>query len=333
MTSDDLLCIRMASTPDPMWELVLSVQRLRDGAPASRHGIWRQRVRHQAMNRGDLLGRVRRVLMPLLPSSGVVPDFLVPDGDARDGVGVRIAAIAPAPVDGLLGQPGRERVTSRMTRQERPQHKERRPGRDDLRSLLWDYYACAIRPHWEEIRSSVESDRLLRARSFLDGGIHGHLRSYAPFMRWEPPVLHVPGDAGRDLYLDGRGLLLVPSHFCGGRAYLRCGPGRPAVLIHPAAQSTPGAAAANRALARVLGSTRAAILVAAGTATTSGELGRCAGVSAPAVSHHLSALRNCGLLRSFRHGSVVLHVRTPTGSSLVRSAVVETSTPTPAGVH
>ena len=83
----------------------------------------------------------------------------------------------------------------------------------------------------------------------------------------------------------------------------------------------------------MLGTTRAAILVAAETAVTSGELGRRVGVSPPTVSHHLSALRNCGLLRSFQHGPVVLHVRTPTGSSLVRTAIVTTAAPASADGH
>ncbi|MEV7686251.1 ArsR/SmtB family transcription factor [Streptomyces bungoensis] len=297
-TSDDLLDTRIAPAPDPMWELVLSVQRLRDGVPVARHGVWRQRVRHHLVNAGDLLGRVRRTLMPLLPGSGTVPDFLVPDGEAGDSADDRIGAVASAP--------------------------PHRPGPDDLRALLRDYHACAILPYWDDVRSSVESDRLLRARSFLDDGVHGHLRSYAPFMRWEPPVLHVPGHGDGDVHLDGSGLLLVPSHFCGRRTYVRRRAGRATVLVHPAARSAGAARAPGGALARVLGTTRAAILVAAETAATSGELGRRAGVSAPTVSHHLAALRNCGLLRSFRHGPAVLHVRTSTGSSLVRTAVLAT---------
>ncbi|WP_186785824.1 helix-turn-helix domain-containing protein [Streptomyces misionensis] len=291
MTSDDLPLIRMASAPDPIWELLLSVQRLRDGVPASRHGAWRERVRREAAGRGDLLGRVRRVLMPLLPRSGAIPDFLTPDGQAGAGVDDRIEAGA------------------------------------ELRSLLRDYHACAIRPYWNEVRSSVDGDRLLRARSFLDGGIHGHLRGYAPFMRWEPPVLRVPGDTDRCVRLEGSGLFLLPSHFCGRTTHLCRRPGAPAVLVYPAARAAASPGAGNGALARVVGTTRAAILVAAETAATAGELGRRAGVSGPTVSHHLSALRGCGLLRSFQHGPVVLHIRTPAGSALVgpAAAVAPTS--------
>ncbi|MGW0561714.1 hypothetical protein ACWDZ4_14150 [Streptomyces sp. NPDC003016] len=31
---------------------------------------------------------------------------------------------------------------------------------------------------------------------------------------WRPPVLEVDHPVGRDLQLEGRGLLLIPSYFC-----------------------------------------------------------------------------------------------------------------------
>ena len=69
-----------------------------------------------------------------------------------------------------------------------------------------------------------------------------------------------------------------------------------------------------------MGGTRASILIATETATTSGELARRVGVSAATVSHHLSALRAAGLLSTLRQGELILHTRTSTGSSLVNAA-------------
>ncbi|MCQ8773732.1 ArsR/SmtB family transcription factor [Streptomyces telluris] len=181
------------------------------------------------------------------------------------------------------------------------------------------YREVAVDPYWEDIRSSVDGDRALRIRALLDGGVNGLLRSYVPTMRWAPPTLHVRNAVDREYDLRGRGLLLQPSHFCHGVGHLPEDPDAPPVLVHPAAQpqSDP---AGDKALARLMGATRAGILIAAGTACTSGELARRVGVSAPTVSHHLSALRDAGLLRTVPHGTSALHVRTRTGSALVNSS-------------
>ncbi|MEU8550473.1 ArsR/SmtB family transcription factor [Streptomyces roseoverticillatus] len=182
-----------------------------------------------------------------------------------------------------------------------------------------DYREVAVDPYWEDIRTSVDGDRALRVRALLDGGVNGLLRSYVPTMRWVPPTLHVRSAVDRDCDLRGRGLVLQPSHFCHGVGHLPEDPDAPPVLVHPAAQpqsEPPG----DKALARLMGATRAGILIAAGTASTSGELARRVGVSAPTVSHHLNALRDAGLLRTVPHGTTALHVRTRTGSALVNSS-------------
>ncbi|CAM5483089.1 ArsR/SmtB family transcription factor [Streptomyces abikoensis] len=181
------------------------------------------------------------------------------------------------------------------------------------------YREVALDPYWEAVRSSVDGDRALRIRALLDGGVNGLLRSYAPTMRWLPPTLHVRSAVERDRELGGRGLLLQPSHFCHGAGHLPEDPDAPPVLVHPAAQPQTGPVA-DKALARLMGATRAGILIAAGTACTSGELARRVGVSAPTVSHHLAALRDAGLLRTVPHGTTALHVRTRTGSALVHSS-------------
>ncbi|MFH8787262.1 ArsR/SmtB family transcription factor [Streptomyces roseoverticillatus] len=181
------------------------------------------------------------------------------------------------------------------------------------------YREVAVDPYWEDVRTSVDGDRALRIRALLDGGVNGLLRSYVPIMRWMPPTLHVRSAVDRDYALRGRGLLLQPSYFCYGVGHLPEDPDAPPVLVHPAAQpqSDP---AGDKALARLMGATRAGILIAAGTACTAGELARRVGVSAPTVSHHLSALRDAGLLRTVPHGTTALHVRTRTGSALVHSS-------------
>jgi DNA-binding transcriptional ArsR family regulator len=76
-------------------------------------------------------------------------------------------------------------------------------------------------------------------------------------------------------------------------------------------------APAPESLGRLLGTTRAVVLadVAAPRSTT--ELARRLSLSAATVSHHLSALRDAGLVTARRAGRTVLYVRTPLGDALV----------------
>ncbi|MGK5734185.1 ArsR/SmtB family transcription factor [Streptomyces sp. URMC 124] len=239
-TDTDLLNTRVATAPDPHWELVLSLRHLRRRVVPPRYGDWHREV----------VAQFARLPHPRPPEA---------------------------------------------------------------------YREVAVDPYWEDIRAGVDGDRALRIRALLDGGVHGLLGSYVPTMRWTPPTLHVRSALDRDHELRGRGLLLQPSYFCHGGGHLPEDPDAPPVLVHPAAQPQADPAG-DKALARLMGATRAGILIAAGTACTSGELARRVGVSAPTVSHHLSALRDAGLLRTVSHGTSAFHVRTRTGSALVNSS-------------
>ncbi|MFB7241129.1 transcriptional regulator [Streptomyces populi] len=320
-TTEDLLKTRVATSPDPMWELVLSVFRLRRRLAVARYEPWYRQVRADA-SRSDLLQRIRLMLMPMIPASGYFPDFLTPENRRHEGIESIIESVAGSPRSVLRGQldlldRGRGSTWLERLREADP------AAREDLRRLLRDYHRIALAPHWNAIRSTVEADRAIRARALLDGGVHGLLNSYRPLMRWAPPVLHVRYSVDQTLHLDGRGLLLTPSHFGQGPANSLADPALPPVLVYPAGYDkavVPVAPVAVRALGRLMGGTRASILIATGTATTSGELARRVGVSAATVSHHLSALRAAGLLSTLQRGELILHTRTSTGSALVNAA-------------
>ncbi|GAA2455205.1 winged helix-turn-helix domain-containing protein [Streptomyces macrosporus] len=131
-----------------------------------------------------------------------------------------------------------------------------------------------------------------------------------------------------DLYLEGQGLLLVPSVF-GTDAPVIIPDAQPQpVLFYPASsdstlpdivrpRTVPPAT-----LAQLLGRTRAAILLTvadrAGCTTT--ELPTTAGVSVSTASEHASVLRQAGLIATTRHHKAVLHTVTPTGLALVNTA-------------
>jgi DNA-binding transcriptional ArsR family regulator len=82
----------------------------------------------------------------------------------------------------------------------------------------------------------------------------------------------------------------------------------------------PEAPAPPDALAKVLGSSRAAILEALDRPRSTTELARVLGLTAGGVSQHLAVLRAAGLVSSRRAQRLVLYLRSENGDALVQTA-------------
>ena len=70
-------------------------------------------------------------------------------------------------------------------------------------------------------------------------------------------------------------------------------------------------------LSALIGHARTAILRSAGLPRTTTDLARDLGLSGATVSVHLSILKRCGMLTSWRSGRRVLYQRTPLASSIL----------------
>ena len=95
-------------------------------------------------------------------------------------------------------------------------------------------------------------------------------------------------------------------------------PWRPGV-IYPArgiATLWEQAPAAPDGLARLIGSSRAAMLTDLGAPRSTAELAEHLSLSPATTSHHLTALRHAGLVTGRREGRSVLYTRTPLGDTL-----------------
>ena len=95
-----------------------------------------------------------------------------------------------------------------------------RPFEDDppaavaaLASLVREYWARALAPHWPRIRALLEGDVLYRARRLADGGAQRLLGDLHPELRFSDDTLFIDMPFEGHLDLDGRGLLFVPSAF------------------------------------------------------------------------------------------------------------------------
>ncbi|WP_329360790.1 ArsR/SmtB family transcription factor [Streptomyces sp. NBC_01483] len=317
-TSDDLQNIRVARQPDPLWELMCSVCRLETGQGPLEFGHWRRSAR-QRFSGDSNLGRALRPLRALIPATGYIPDFLTPP---VTGGGLS------AGLDQLLRTP-RVQLVRELTRlaESRPVPNWAaslgRPGSDALKVLansLGIYFRGLLEPHWPHIRTAVGNDVGVRARVLLDGGTQALLASLRPVARWNAPVLEVDYPVQRDLYLEGRGLLLVPSYFCWRRPTALADPGLDPVLVYPVAKAPLTVAdGTDDGVERLLGRTRAAVLteVAGQSARTTSEVAGAVGIALPSASYQIGVLRDGGLVASHRDGKYVLHTATPLGLRLL----------------
>jgi DNA-binding transcriptional ArsR family regulator len=265
------------------------------------------------------------MLSVLLPVRGYFPDFLTPTA-AEAGLTEGLEAIRGT-------SPGRLRQElAQLAGGPRPQLRPPIWLRDlahgdrdqvtDLTDAIRAVHSGLIVPDWTEAEARVEGDRARRARTLRDAGTHGLLGSLSPFVRWEPPVLHVTYPVDRDLQLAGRGLRLIPSYFCRGMPIALADPQLPPVLVYPiehgASRTAPGpAGTTSQALSTLLGRTRARTLAALDGAATTGELARRLQISPASASQHVHALAAANLARSHRNGSRVLHTLTPLGAALL----------------
>jgi DNA-binding transcriptional ArsR family regulator len=315
-TPADLTKVRIASQPDPLWETVLSLWRFRLPDLPLVYQQWRR----EAMPRVDR--RMLESLLPLLPG-GYFPDFLNP-AEAAQGFEAGIEAIQSTPKTRLRAEMDLLATTTsaRLT----PWLSALRAGEvsalQHLGVAMRSYHESAISPHWSRVQAHIDADRATRSRAFLDGGFEALVDSYRPLMQWRPPVLEVRFSADSDLYLNGRGLLLVPSYFCWNTADSLANPELPPVLVYPVQHDLAlgGCARGNDSLAALLGATRAAILGTIDHGRSTGELARRVGVSAAAISQHTTVLRDANLIRTTRVGKAVVHTLTPLGSRILESA-------------
>jgi DNA-binding transcriptional ArsR family regulator len=325
-TGEDLARVRLAPEPDPMWELLLSLHRLRRRDAGVLFGPWLR----ESLPR---VPSVTRLLTALAPPVGYAVDFLTPS--VEGGLAERIEALRATPLRQVhrdLGEFTRQNGARRMPSWSRDLTEGDAGGIGRIADAADAYFATVLDPFWERIRAQVSRDRSRRSAVLAEGGWDAVLSTIHPSARWEFPVLRLDFPVDQDLHLDGRGLLLQPAFFSRYAPTTLADPTLPPVLVHPiehdAAWAAPECGPADgRALAALIGQTRANLLsaLADGIATT-GELARAAGTSAPNASRHITALREAALVTSLRHRNATLHTVTELGLALLEGGSPRTRT-------
>ncbi|MFF8918567.1 ArsR/SmtB family transcription factor [Streptomyces sp. NPDC015032] len=315
-TAGDLPRTRVADGPDPLWECVLSLHRLREERPESNLSGWREHVlRH---SKAPL-----PLLLPLVPARGYFPDFLTP-AESAEGFEAGLDALLSTRRSRIRDQMGRLATSRPLTPWARDVSEGGAATLRRLGAALRAYEHTAIGTWWPRLRTQVDSDRTWRARTQCTHGTEGMLKTFGPVLRWRPPVLEADYPVDKEVRLRGRGLLLIPSYFCHRTPVALADSSLPPTLVYPAripeplstSLTAPGHAR-QETLARLLGHTRAAVLESLGSSCTTSELARRAGVSLSSASEHASVLRAAGLISSSRQRNCVRHALTPMGLALL----------------
>jgi DNA-binding transcriptional ArsR family regulator len=317
-TSDDVARTRIAPTADPLWELVLSLQMLRPQRGDLLFRGWR-RGTGSAIRRAGL-GERLRLPFALTPTIGYFPDFLTPSA-AINGLDHGLDAIRSTP-NPTLHADVRQLALSRPLPEDAHRIALGEPRTlIELTDTLRTCYDLTITPYRRVLDAAVERDHRIRTNALAAGGVERLLASLRPMMTWSSGELSIPTHRDQDLYLDGRGLLLIPSYFCVTGPLTLLDPARPPVLIYPVTRQPDALRPGDHgALAALIGSTRAAILeLIAERHSTTSELANRIGIAIATASEHANVLRQAGLITSHREGNRMLHHPTALGFALLNA--------------
>ncbi len=317
-TPRDLQSVRISRRPQPLWELVCATCRYVTQQGPLEFGAWRRSARERLA--GDpVANRAVSTLQTLVPPVGYIPDFLTP-AVPEGGLSGALEEVRATPPDRLRHDLARLRTTTPLPSWVTGLG---RPGGRGLRSLtkvLEVSSRALLEPRWDHIRQAVSEEVDTRSRVLLDGGVLALLESLHPFAQWRPPVLEVDYPAHRDLHLEGRGLLLIPSYFCWRRPTALADPALGPVLVFPVtARPLDVSPEKDNRLDRLLGRTRASVLVevARGRPRSTSEVATAVGIAPASASYQLTVLRDGGLVTSRREGQHVRHAATQLGHRLL----------------
>ncbi|MFI0481453.1 winged helix-turn-helix domain-containing protein [Actinomadura sp. 9N215] len=323
-TIEDLARVRVAA-PDPVAETLFAFRFLRHRGERGLFQQWSTDVRARLTGRPEAF-----MLAPLLPPQPLTFDLHTLCGRA-DSIENAVENLRGRTVEHLSAEVAHAAAMMPLPGWARHIAAADREWLDLLGTAIRGAHEAIVAPYWPQIQARLSAERAGHGRALLDFGVEHMLRNLHPTVRWNSPVLEISSPHDADYRLGGRGMIVIPSVFC------RPGPtpvldyslgednppelwlfvpatGAPDALLPP----LPDPSADGRALALLLGRTRAAVLraVAAGPVTTSG-LAHRVGVSVPAASQHAAVLRDAGLIDTRRTGKAVLHTTTATGDALL----------------
>jgi hypothetical protein len=338
MTADQLGRSRFAISPA---QEVVSTIRLRTGHPA-RHARTRYSRAQALMPAGELA-----LLEALIPADhDYAADFLTPPpARSVETIEEQARIIARTPADdierqldiGFHGRPIRPDVAA-LFGDEDTYRRWRRPAPEALSRVMAEgpeavavaaakalqlFFELAIAPDWHRTASVLDDDVRRKSDLVASRGAVAMLNDLGRGMVWDGTgiVLERPYEVIVDWADDGVLMIPTSTHVGPVQFTVKC-PEQPAVVYRSNGigrlwqrdVQVPG-----RALADLLGDTRAVLLTELGEHQSTTELSSRLPWSAPTVSYHLQVLLRAGLVGRTRRGNKVVYRRTPLGDSLLEA--------------
>jgi hypothetical protein len=319
--TEDLTMSRFALSP--LWELAQALRQLgaaprQPDEPVLRPWLVRARDRYRALAREVDIGVIHALQPP-----GWGADFLSPVPVSVDTtIGDLLDQVRSTPADQV-----RREVAEALRRQPRVDRRQERILTGDRAAgyaadVLAAAWQALLEPEWRTLRAILERDVVYRAGQLASRGWAAALSDLHADLSWHQGRIELarwPDEEEADL--GGRGLLFIPSVFIWPRLALGLDPPWPPSLIYPARGVSalwehPGRTAARTALDRLLGPSRAAILLALEDPASTTQLAATLGQSLGGIGDHLAVMREAGLITGARSGRSVLYRRTPVGDAL-----------------
>ncbi|WP_305784576.1 ArsR/SmtB family transcription factor [Symbioplanes lichenis] len=313
-TAADLAGVRFAHSP--MAEVVASAVALRRSSHLAVYATWRTEV-------GVRLGgrRLSTFDAVVREPRWHVPDFLTPVPTVvRPRLRDELAVVAATPLDRVAaevaeawdGTPAPP-ATARFAR-------DPRGALTMLISEIREYFAVALAPYWPRLRAVAEADIARRGRAVAEQGSRALITDLHPAVSWDSEALAVgygPEHTG-SLTAGDLPLTLMPSAFTGPKVLSLARPDTGRALFYPPhgfGAVWTGSPVPPR-LGALLGPTRAAVLSLVGAPHSTGEVADVLSLAPATASHHLTILRDAGLVTAYRTGRRLLYQRTPLGDEL-----------------
>jgi hypothetical protein len=268
------------------------------------------------------------VLAHVIGTDGYMPDFVTTTARWDLGPDEELAALREAPLAGMRVDLGKMVVRSSGRRQEALRRMQDDPAR--ARAMIADAWAevweAAMAPVWPQLERILRSDIAVRSRTIATEGLAAMASGIHPQVSWGDGSVRVRlRRHSEDVDCRGGGLVLVPSVMSSWGCMVITEPPAQPTLFYPARGVTAGWAADAedlvRALEALLGPVRAAILLTAHVPRTTSRVAAEAGIAVSTASHHLTVLRDAGLIVSTRDGARMMHLRAPLGEALVGAAL------------
>lgn len=312
---EDLLRVRLALAPDPLWELICSLHLLQARDVPDQYAQWRRHAGSR-MARPNAPQEELSVLTALVPPRGNFPDFLTPAPVTTD---------LDAGCEAILHTP-RARVaddiTTVFTDRQAPAWAAQLAAGDyrqmqTVVAAMRHGYDVLVAPEWQRIRHTVTTDRARRADIVLARGVEGLLATLPGTIGWDGTVLTVAYPRDHTISLAGRGLTLVPSFFTTRGPVTLINPELPPVLVYPALTVREPQLDSTPTLSRLITRTRAECLQVLLAPHSTSALACRLGISVGTACKQATVLRESGLISSTRDGAAVIHQTTSLGIALI----------------